>query len=286
MRLQMKHKEEGCVLCPRECGVFRREGQKGACRTSGEGILAARAALHFWEEPCISGTCGSGAVFFSGCPLGCIYCQNQEISRGGSGIRVSVEELSEIFLRLSDQGAANINLVTPTHYTPEIIRAVGKARKKGLGLPVVYNCSGYEKRETLESLKGTVDIYLTDFKYMEEETARNYSRAADYPDAAKEALAEMVRQQGEPLFLPDGRMERGVIVRHLLLPGLARHGGKAVPRPVREYIHDIDADGLYRAAHQEKISQLQGGLCGPLRGQKAGGHPGKYPLGRGLCADL
>ena len=217
MRLQMKHKEEGCVLCPRECGVFRREGQKGACRTSGEGILAARAALHFWEEPCISGTCGSGAVFFSGCPLGCIYCQNQEISRGGSGIRVSVEELSEIFLRLSDQGAANINLVTPTHYTPEIIRAVGKARKKGLGLPVVYNCSGYEKRETLESLKGTVDIYLTDFKYMEEETARNYSRAADYPDAAKEALAEMVRQQGEPLFLPDGRMERGVIVRHLPL---------------------------------------------------------------------
>ena len=142
MRLQMKHKEEGCVLCPRECGVFRREGQKGACRTSGEGILAARAALHFWEEPCISGTCGSGAVFFSGCPLGCIYCQNQEISRGGSGIRVSVEELSEIFLRLSDQGAANINLVTPTHYTPEIIRAVGKAREKGLGLPVVYNCSG------------------------------------------------------------------------------------------------------------------------------------------------
>ena len=240
MRLQMKHKEEGCVLCPRECGVFRREGQKGACRTSGEGILAARAALHFWEEPCISGTCGSGAVFFSGCPLGCIYCQNQEISRGGSGIRVSVEELSEIFLRLSDQGAANINLVTPTHYTPEIIRAVGKARKKGLGLPVVYNCSGYEKRETLESLKGTVDIYLTDFKYMEEETARNYSRAADYPDAAKEALAEMVRQQGEPLFLPDGRMERGVIVRHLLLPGHVQNAEAVV-----EYVFGTYGNQVY-----------------------------------------
>ncbi len=236
----MENERKGCTLCPRECGVFRQEGHKGACRTAGKGILAARAALHVWEEPCISGCQGSGAVFFSGCPLGCIYCQNREISRGQKGVEISEERLAEIFLELSAKGAANINLVTPTHYTPEILRAVRMARTKGLSLPIVYNCSGYEKPETLRSLEGTVDIYLTDFKYMDGEMARNYSRAADYPEIAKKALAEMVRQQGEPAFLPDGRMERGVIVRHLLLPGHVRNA-----KAVVKYVYETYGNQVY-----------------------------------------
>ena len=226
-----------CTLCPRECRVDRKRGNKGFCGVEGEGIYLARAALHMWEEPCISGENGSGTVFFSGCPLRCVYCQNYHIANVKTGKSVSRERLTEIFLELQDKGANNINLVTPTHYTNEIIWAVKEARKKGLAIPIVYNCSGYEKVETLEKLQGIVDIYLTDFKYMDREVAKRYSNAPDYPEAAKKALDEMVRQVRTAEFTEDGIMTRGVIVRHLLLPGHLENA-KTVVRHVYETYGD------------------------------------------------
>lgn len=231
---------DACRLCPRDCGVNRAEGQEGVCGVAGPRIRAARAALHRWEEPCISGETGSGAVFFSGCPLRCVYCQNRDIARGAAGEVISRERLAEIFLELEAQGAANINLVTPTHYTPEIVWAVNRARDQGLTVPIVYNGSGYERPEVLRSLEGIVDIYLTDFKYMEAKTAAHYSRAPDYPAVAQEALSEMVRQTPEPVFDENGLMRRGVIVRHLLLPGHLRNA-----RAVVRYIHETYGDRVY-----------------------------------------
>lgn len=224
---------EGCYLCPRNCGVRRAEGQAGYCGVAGAGILGARAALHLWEEPCISGESGSGTVFFSGCPLRCVYCQNYQIARADVGRAITVERLAEIFLELAEQGAANINLVTPTHYTPEIIQAVCLARAQGLQLPIVYNCGGYEKVETLRQLQGIVDVYLTDFKYSQAEPAARYSGAPDYPQVAVAALEEMVRQTGAPVFDQNGLLCRGVIVRHLLLPGWLENA-KGVVRQVFE----------------------------------------------------
>ena len=229
-----------CTLCPRNCNANRNVGEKGVCGVEGPGIVGARAALHMWEEPCISGENGSGTVFFSGCSLRCIYCQNYEIAHAKRGKRITVERLSEIFLELAGKGANNINLVTPTHYTPEIIQAVSRAKKQGLNLPIVYNCSGYEKVETLEMLDGIVDIYLTDFKYMEEEAAAKYSKAPDYPEVAKRALKEMVFQTGEPLFGEEGMMKKGVIVRHLLLPNHLRNGKKVV-----KYVYETYGDKVY-----------------------------------------
>jgi putative pyruvate formate lyase activating enzyme len=179
----------------------------------------ARAALHFWEEPCLSGEEGSGTVFFSGCALGCVYCQNHAISKGPHGKAVSVERLSEIFLELQGKGANNVNLVTPSHFAPQIAAAIGIARRTGLAIPVVYNCGGYEKVETLRALEGLVDIYLPDFKYFSPGPAVKYSRCADYFEAASAALREMVRQAGEAAYDARGIMQKGVIVRHLVLPG-------------------------------------------------------------------
>lgn len=227
----------GCRLCPRNCGADRNAGEKGVCGVAGDGIYVARAALHMWEEPCISGAKGSGTVFFAGCPLRCVYCQNYQISNAQAGVPVTEERLAEIFLELQGQGAANINLVTPTHYTPQIVRAVRTARAKGLRLPVVYNCGGYEKTETLAMLEGIVDVYLTDFKYMDAQIAQKYSHAADYPDVAKTALREMVRQQGSAQFDAKGMMTRGVIVRHLLLPGQVRNA-----KAVVQYVYETYAD--------------------------------------------
>ena len=202
-------------------------------------VRIARAALHFWEEPCISGECGSGTVFFSGCPLRCVYCQNREISGGKAGKTVGIPRLSEIFLELQKKGAANINLVTPTHYTPEIIEAVRIARMNGLRLPIVYNCGGYEKAETIRSLKGTVDIYLTDFKYAEAEPAKRYSAAPDYPETAEKALHEMFLQAGPPVFDEKGMMQKGVIVRHLLLPSHVGNAKKVVKLVHEKYGEDV-----------------------------------------------
>lgn len=229
-----------CTLCPRECSVNRLKGQKGFCCVSGSEIYGARAALHYWEEPCISGEKGSGTVFFSGCNLRCVYCQNHSISTAERGVPVSVERLSQIFIELMEKGAENINLVTPTHYTPQIIKAIKLAKDKGMNLPIVYNCSGYEKVETLKSLEGIVDIYLTDFKYIDSKIAEKYSNAPDYTYIAKLALDEMVRQQSKPVFNSEGIMQKGVIVRHLLLPGYLNDGKKIV-----KYVYETYGNSVY-----------------------------------------
>ena len=231
-----------CTLCPRNCRADRAAGQRGYCGVAGTKIKCARAALHMWEEPCISGKQGSGTVFFSGCPLRCVYCQNRDIARAEAGKDITPERLAEIFLELQEKGAANINLVTPTHYTPEIVWAVRRARALGLQLPIVYNCGGYEKVETLQMLEGIVDIYLTDFKYMETETAARYSHAPDYPQTAQMALKEMVRQMGgkEAVFDAGGMMKKGVIVRHLLLPGHLKNA-----KAVVEYVYKTYGNQVY-----------------------------------------
>lgn len=228
-----------CNLCPRECLVKRAEGQRGYC-LSDDRMTIARADLHRWEEPCISGEKGSGTVFFSGCNLRCVYCQNYEIAAAIKGWEVSVEELSQIFLRLQQKGAENINLVTPDHHILKIIEAVHQARRWGLVIPVVYNGSGYEKKETIELLAGVVDIFLTDFKYMEPELAKRLSGAEDYPRVVKKALEAMVRIAGRPVFDERGMMKSGVIVRHLLLPGHKKNA-KAVIR----YVYETYGDDVY-----------------------------------------
>ncbi len=206
-----------CTLCPRKCGAERGKAEgKGVC---GVGALPkiARAALHMWEEPCISGTRGSGAVFFSGCGLKCIFCQNEGISHGGEGEIVGVQRLSEIFRELEAQGAHNINLVTAAQFVPAVIEALDLYRPK---IPIVYNSSGYESVETLKMLEGYVDIYLPDFKYIDPQMAKLLSGAADYPEVAKAAIYEMLRQTGPAVYDQDGIMLRGTQIRHLVLPGL------------------------------------------------------------------
>lgn len=225
---------QSCILCPRECGANRQKGQRGRCCADAK-IRVARAALHMWEEPCISGQEGSGTVFFSGCSLGCIYCQNREISGGESGLDISVSRLADIFLELEAQGANNINLVTAGHYVLQVISALEKAKNSGLHIPVVYNSSGYEKVETLNLLKGLVDVYLPDFKYMDPVLAGKYSGAPDYPEVARKAIQEMVRQRPQPQFDGRGMMVAGVIVRHLLLPGHVKEAKHVVDYLHREY---------------------------------------------------
>ena len=230
---------EGCKLCPRKCGADREKGKTGFCGETGQ-VRVSRAALHMWEEPCISGEEGSGTVFFSGCTLRCVYCQNHTISTGQVGKEISLGRLSEIFLELEGKNANNINLVTPTHFVPQIIKAIDKARVQGLKIPVVYNTGGYESLETLRMLEGYVDVYLPDFKYLNREHARKYSMAEDYPEIVKRAVAEMVRQTGKPEFDGRGIMTRGVIVRHLLLPGCLDDAKKIV-----HYLYNTYGDEIY-----------------------------------------
>lgn len=228
-----------CRVCPRNCSADRLSDQKGFCRAGAE-IILARAALHMWEEPCISGKEGSGAVFFSGCSLGCKFCQNGQISRGQTGKKVTADRLADIFLELQQQKANNINLVTAGHFLPQVAEAIEKSRNRGLQIPVVYNSSGYEKSEMLKLLEGLVDIYLPDFKYMDPELAEKYSYARDYPEVAREALKEMVRQTGTPEFDRRGIMKKGVIVRHLLLPGHVKDS-----RRVLEYLLSTYGKEIY-----------------------------------------
>lgn len=230
---------ENCSLCPRECHVNRENKKRGYCGMDSR-IYAARAALHMWEEPCISGEKGSGAVFFSGCGLRCIFCQNREIAIGKDGKEISVEKLGEIFLNLEKQGAANINLVTGAHYVPQIREALSIAKEKGLSIPVVYNSSGYEKVETLKLLEGYVDVYLPDFKYMEASLAEAFSNAPDYPEMAKKAIEEMVRQTGNCVFNEEGYIEKGTIVRHLILPGHTVNSKK-----VLDYLHNTYGNKIF-----------------------------------------
>lgn len=234
------NKYENCLLCPRKCGINRGIGQTGVCGVSSE-IKVARAALHYWEEPCISGKRGSGAVFFSGCSLHCVFCQNRAISDGKEGKVISKERLSDIFIELADKGANNINLVTPGQYIPDIVWAVNDAKSRGMKHPIIYNTSGYENVTELKLLEGIVDVYLPDFKYMDNMLSARYSRAKDYPSVAKQALSEMVRQQPD-VVIDDatGLIQKGVIVRQLLLPG---HVNDA--KAVLKYLYDTYHDHVY-----------------------------------------
>lgn len=247
-----------CTLCPRNCKADRSVGNAGFCGMPTE-IYAARASLHMWEEPCLSGTNGSGTVFFTGCNLRCVYCQNHAIALGAvKGRKLSTDELAQVFLRLQAAGARNINLVTPSHYVPQIREALLIAKANGLTLPIVYNSSGYDLPETLRLLDGLVDIYMPDFKYFSPELAARYSHAANYPQVAKAALAEMFRQVGRPVFaktssdlsnsddssaannygpkadtrVTDSLLTHGVLVRYLLLPGCLKDG-----KAILEYLH-------------------------------------------------
>lgn len=259
-----------CRLCPRHCGVNRLAGETGYCGQTAQ-LKAARASLHMWEEPCISGAVGSGTVFFSGCNLRCCYCQNHDIALGQTGREITSRRLAEIFLELQQKGAANLNLVTPTHFIPLIIPALQQARSEGLTLPVVYNCGGYEDPEALRLLDGQIDIYLPDLKYCSPELSRKYSHAEDYFERAKAALAEMLRQVGKPIFWDNGApagfvpshagpdsaiftdsgaapvypadtplLRRGMIVRHLVLPGQVKDTKK-----ILHYLHDAYGSDIY-----------------------------------------
>lgn len=272
---------KSCMLCPRKCGVNRTQGEKGVCGQTDE-LRVARAALHMWEEPCISGSRGSGAVFFSGCALHCVFCQNHAIADGAAGKSITVGRLTEIFLELQAQGANNINLVTAGHFTPQVMKALDLAKRQGLTLPVIYNTSAYEEAETIRSLEGYVDVYLPDLKYVDPILSRKYSHASNYFGKAGAAIAEMVRQTGEMKFVLEmetagsqavedqGKlagsqatrgqketmgvaeyqrrseqgesllMTRGVIVRHLLLPGCMEDSKR-----VLDYLLDTYGDRIF-----------------------------------------
>ena len=227
-----------CQLCPRACGVDRTVTH-GFCGESSV-LRAARASLHMWEEPPLSGKTGSGTVFFSGCNLGCVFCQNHEIAHENKGVEISPERLAEIFLELQEKGAANVNLVTAVHFTPHIILALDKAKTQGLSIPVVYNSSGYESVDTLKRLDGYIDVYLPDYKYRDPNLAKSFSGAYNYPKIAEKAIAEMVSQIGECRFDENGMMQRGVIVRHLVLP---KHTDDSMA--VLAYLHETYGDRVY-----------------------------------------
>ncbi len=230
----------GCKLCPRECNAARATGKTGYCGES-NAIRVARAALHMWEEPCISGETGSGTVFFTGCSLRCVFCQNSSIATGTVGKTVSTERLAEIFIELQKKGACNINLVTATHFVPQIVSALKIAKDNGLSIPIVYNCGGYEKVETLRMLEGLVDIYLPDLKYYSSHLSTRYSNAPDYFEKATAAIHEMFRQVGQPVFdETTGLMKRGVIVRHLLLPKRLSDSKK-----IMSYLYDTYKNDIY-----------------------------------------
>ena len=228
-----------CTLCPRMCRVDRTAGEKGFCGM-GVAVQGARAALHMWEEPCISGKKGSGAIFFSGCTLKCVFCQNREIAEGKYGKEIFSQRLTEIFLELQGKGAANINLVTAGHFVVPVKEALLRAKEQGLAIPVIYNSGGYERVETLRFLEPVVDVWLPDFKYMDGRLAREYSKAEDYPQTAKKALEEMVRQAGECRFDKEGYIQKGVIVRHLILPGHTRDSME-----ILSYLHKTYGEHIY-----------------------------------------
>ena len=217
---------EKCNLCNRKCNTNRLRGLLGSCN-SGVQVKVARAKLHYWEEPCISGENGSGTVFFSNCNLKCVFCQNHTISQSGNGLEISIDRLAEIFLELQSQGANNINLVTPTHYVPQIIEALKIAKRNGLTIPILYNTNSFDSLETIKMLKGYIDVYLPDFKYFDDKYAIKYSKAPGYSKNALELIKELLSQVGVPKF-KDGIIQKGVIVRHLLLPGLLFDSKKVI----------------------------------------------------------
>lgn len=250
---------KNCKICPRQCGINRYEG-KGFCG-AGASIAAAKAFLHQWEEPCISGKIGSGTIFFSGCNMTCVFCQNHKISQENLGKEISTGRLTEIMLELQEQGAANINLVSPTPYALHIIEASASAKKMGLSIPILYNTNGYETVETIALLKGTVDVYLPDIKYYSDTYAVRYSGSGKYFDHASKAVLEMHKQVGFPIFDENGIIEKGVLIRHLILPDLLEDskkildwikdnlGAKAYVSLMCQYIP------LYKASSYEEINR-------------------------------
>lgn len=216
---------EKCEVCPHKCKVNRLQGNIGRCH-SGKNVKIALASVHNFEEPCISGKNGSGTIFFSNCNMNCIYCQNYEISQLGKGKEISIEELANIFIKQQEKGVENINLVTPTSYTIQIIKAIEIAKNKGLKIPIVYNTNGYENVENIKRLKGYIDIYLPDLKYFYNELGNKYSKVNNYFEIASEAILEMYKQVGKPIINSQGIMERGVIIRHLVLPNMIENSKK------------------------------------------------------------
>ena len=227
-----------CNLCPRNCLIDRTE-KPGVCGIKDK-LIIARAALHYWEEPPISGNTGSGTIFFTGCNLKCIFCQNYDISTKLIGQEISIEEFASICLNLEKQGANNINLVTPTPHVPLIIEGIKLAKAKGLSIPIVYNTSGYEKVETIKMLDGIVDIYLPDFKYYDDNYAIKYSHVEDYFKYASSALKEMYKQVGNPIFNKEGIMQKGIIVRHMMLPELLEDSKRII-----KYLYETYQDNIY-----------------------------------------
>lgn len=254
-----------CTICPRRCHADRADGKKGFCGAD-DTLTVSRCFPHMWEEPPLSGTRGAGTVFFSGCSLRCVYCQNFELSRAEKGKPVTEEQLCEMILDLAALGVHCIDLVTPTHYSEILVRVLRKI-KPSLGIPVVWNCGGYDSVETLKTLEGLVDVYLPDFKYASAALAQKYSGAPDYPEVARAALEEMYRQTGPVVFDGDGLIKRGVIVRHLVLPG-GRHDSDAVLRTIAktvpakgirlslmsQYTPDFVKDSPYRELHRRITS--------------------------------
>lgn len=240
-KFEQKNLMKDCTLCPRMCHADRTAGKIGYCGQTGE-IMAARAALHFWEEPCVSGTKGSGTVFFSGCNLKCVFCQNHSIAVGDTGKAISGQRLAEIFLNLQEKGAHNINLVTPTHFIPQIVIALDLAKQQGLSIPIVYNTGSYENVSSLRLLDGLVDVYLPDLKYFSPELSLRFSHASDYFEKATAAIEEMYRQVGTPDFTQDDPMllKKGMIVRHLLLPGQTKDSKK-----ILRYLYETYGDKIY-----------------------------------------
>lgn len=228
---------EKCAICPHNCGINRLNNQIGRCKSK-DTVKVALYSTHNFEEPCISGKKGSGTVFFSNCNMNCVFCQNYEISQHGKGKEISIEELADIFIKQQEKNVENINLVTPTSYVPQIIEAIKIARGNGLKLPIVYNTNGYEKVETLKMLDGFVDIYLPDFKYSDNELGKRLSKVDNYFEIATEALKEMYRQTGKAVFNDEGIMQRGMIIRHLVLPNHILNS-RRVLKWINENMHDV-----------------------------------------------
>ena len=228
---------EKCAICPHNCGINRLNNQIGRCKSK-DTVKVALYSTHIFEEPCISGKKGSGTVFFSNCNMNCVFCQNYEISQQGKGKEISIEELADIFIKQQEKDVENINLVTPTSYVPQIIEAIKIARKNGLKLPIVYNTNGYEKVETLKMLEGYVDIYLPDFKYSDNELGKRLSKVDNYFEIVTEALKEMYRQTGKAVFNGEGIMQKGMIIRHLVLPNHILNS-RRVLKWINENMHDV-----------------------------------------------